>query len=71
MNKNDWSCFQCNGSVLLTPSTRGVVLGLVLRRIIASKFKGNWCTTENEAAQKHACDDMEKNQQYNLLSGIS
>lgn len=52
--------FSVMAGFFLTPSTRSVLLGLVLRRIVASKFKGNWCSIENDAVQKHAYDDMEK-----------
>lgn len=51
----------------MTSSIWSILLGLVLSGKNSSKFKENWCSTENDAAQKHAYDEMgeKKNQQKN------
>lgn len=46
----------------MTSSVWSVLLGLVLREKNSSKFKENWCSSENDAPQKHAYDEMEKKQ---------
>lgn len=50
----------------MTSSIWSILLGLVLREKNSSKFKENWCSSENDAPQKHAYDEMEKtNRQKN------